>query len=187
MHQLGDKIVKHTKAHIRKVAKKLFKDEGVDYDFRFNRRLKAYGTCSYTKKVIFLSEYYIHRPLNEVKRTILHEIAHYKAVKFHGAYGHGKEFTLEFKKMLKKYGVTEEDSGVKPNITPKAYLICTADKKVKAYKKYFRKPSKASHAKAERSYLKGRRKETKGKLKIVSHTEFIELIADEYVKEKEKV
>ena len=181
--------MKLTKTDIRKVAEDLMKSEGCTYTFGFNRRLKSYGTCHYGKKRIFLSEYFLHRPLSEIKRTILHEIAHYKSVTYHKAFGHGVVFRREFEEMLEKYGITEEDSGHAPKVKPKYHMICTTDKTVKSYKKYYRKPSAKGYAKVARSFLKGKREETKGKLAIISHDEYLDRITSEVVADylKEKV
>ena len=48
-----------------------------EWTFAFNKRKSALGVCNYTKKTIYLSEYFIARLSDDkIKDTILHEIAH---------------------------------------------------------------------------------------------------------------
>jgi len=48
-----------------------------DWKFELNKRKSSLGLCSFTKKTIYSSEYFIGRiDDNELKDTILHEIAH---------------------------------------------------------------------------------------------------------------
>lgn len=60
-----------------KMAVKLIKEHLPEYKFEWNKRLSAFGVCSYRKKTIYLSV-----PLTEVSKeesvwnTIIHEIAH---------------------------------------------------------------------------------------------------------------
>jgi predicted SprT family Zn-dependent metalloprotease len=57
--------------------------------FRFNRWKQAMGLCIYSRKTIELSIYFVERdnPVEEIRDTILHEIAH--ALAGHG-HGHDK-------------------------------------------------------------------------------------------------
>lgn len=70
-----------------------------DWKFAWNKRRSALGVCSYRKQVIGLSEYLI--PFisdEEVKDTILHEIAHALSWIRYGEAGHGpawKQVCLE--------------------------------------------------------------------------------------------
>lgn len=64
-----------------------------DWKFRWQNKKVSLGTCSYAKKQIKLSKWYVE--LNnekEVKDTILHEIAHALSYVRHGrkGIGHGK-------------------------------------------------------------------------------------------------
>lgn len=60
------------------MAKVLMKEHGLDYwSFKFNRRKRFLGLCSYNRKTIELSKSYVENNNEElVKDTILHEIAH---------------------------------------------------------------------------------------------------------------
>lgn len=61
-----------------------------EWKFEWNKRKSALGVCNYAKKKIFLSEYFIGRvPTDELKDTILHEIAHALTYIRHGQRGHG--------------------------------------------------------------------------------------------------
>jgi len=59
--------------------------------FAFNNRKRALGLCSYTKRTIYLSSYFLPRiPEDELVDTILHEIAHALDLIRHGrCSGHG--------------------------------------------------------------------------------------------------
>jgi len=61
-----------------------------EWKFAWNKRKSALGVCNYTRKTIFLSEYFVARISDEeVKDTILHEIAHALAWIEYGHKGHG--------------------------------------------------------------------------------------------------
>ena len=61
-----------------------------DWTFEWNKRKAALGLCNYRKKTVYLSEYFLGRVGNdELKDTILHEIAHALAWKRYNHRGHG--------------------------------------------------------------------------------------------------
>lgn len=62
----------------QQLALQLMKAHGLhDWRFQFNRRKKTMGLCVYTRRTIELSIYYVERnPIEEIRDTILHEIAH---------------------------------------------------------------------------------------------------------------
>lgn len=61
-----------------------------DWKFEWNNRKAALGLCNYTKKTIYLSKYFLGRvDHEELKDTILHEIAHALAFIRYGHRGHG--------------------------------------------------------------------------------------------------
>ena len=62
-----------------------------EWTFRWQNKKVSLGTCSYRKKEIRLSKWYVE--LNdeaEVRDTILHEIAHALSYERHGSKGHGR-------------------------------------------------------------------------------------------------
>ena len=72
-----------------------------EWKFEWNKRKSALGVCNYTKKTIYLSEYFLGRvEADETKDTILHEIAHALADIRHGHRRHG----LEWKKVCREIG-----------------------------------------------------------------------------------
>lgn len=86
---------KQSKLTISLLACELFRKYGVQYDFCFNRRKDALGVCNYRKKKIYFSLRYLYLPLEEVRDTILHEIAHYIANKTVAGYrGHGSVWKI---------------------------------------------------------------------------------------------
>lgn len=61
-----------------------------EWDFDWNNRKSALGVCNYRKKTIYLSEYFLGRVTDdEIKDTILHEIAHALTWVFYHKTGHG--------------------------------------------------------------------------------------------------
>lgn len=65
------------------------------WKFEWNNRKRALGLCCYTTKTVYLSRYWVKALANkpdQIKDTILHEIAHAIAVERHGKAGwnHGK-------------------------------------------------------------------------------------------------
>lgn len=63
---------------IRSLAGELMTRHGLNgWAFRFNRRKRALGLCRYAARVIELSIYFVDRnSLEEIRDTVLHEIAH---------------------------------------------------------------------------------------------------------------
>src|SRR5437879_4984849 len=61
-----------------RLAQELMARHGLsDWTFRFNRRKRGLGLCRYEERVIELSAYLVERNAeDEVRDTILHEIAH---------------------------------------------------------------------------------------------------------------
>src|SRR5262249_25115524 len=63
---------------VRKLAIELMAQHGLrDWTFGFNRRKQTLGLCRYEAKGIELSIYFVDQnPIEEIRDTILHEIAH---------------------------------------------------------------------------------------------------------------
>jgi len=61
-----------------------------DWKFRWQNKKNSLGTCSYHRKLILLSKWYVElNDIEEVKDTILHEIAHALAYVRYGKLGIG--------------------------------------------------------------------------------------------------
>jgi predicted SprT family Zn-dependent metalloprotease len=62
----------------QQLAVQLMKTHGLhDWRFQFNRRKETMGLCVYTRRIIELSLHFVERnPIEEIRDTILHEIAH---------------------------------------------------------------------------------------------------------------
>ena len=61
-----------------------------DWKFRWQNKKNALGTCSYRRKLILLSKWYVElNDMEDVKDTILHEIAHALAYVRYGKLGIG--------------------------------------------------------------------------------------------------
>lgn len=63
------------------------------WKFRWHNKKRSLGTCSYTKKIIYLAKWYTElNEQSEVQDTILHEIAHALCYEKYGSkgIGHGK-------------------------------------------------------------------------------------------------
>jgi predicted SprT family Zn-dependent metalloprotease len=63
----------------RELARQLMAEHGLqDWTFGFNRRKQSMGLCVYARQTIELSIHFVERdnPWNEIRDTILHEIAH---------------------------------------------------------------------------------------------------------------
>lgn len=74
--------------------------EVIGWSFDFNKRRTHVGLCSYRKKTIFYSEYYIGTEAENVKNTINHELAHVLA-------GPGNGHGPKWKQMCKVTGCTD--------------------------------------------------------------------------------
>lgn len=72
------------------------------WSFNFNKRKSSLGLCSHSKRVIELSTVWVDTlPMEDIRRTILHEIAHALSPRTEG---HGKIW----KEMCCKVGIPDE-------------------------------------------------------------------------------
>jgi predicted SprT family Zn-dependent metalloprotease len=77
-------------ADVEKLAKELMTKFGVPWTFEFDRANRRTGCCKHSTRTISLSyEYALRNDLDNIKNTILHEIAH--AIAGPGA-GHGPKW-----------------------------------------------------------------------------------------------
>lgn len=168
MHLLSpmerDKINKIEDLAIYYISKYLPPEQ--EWKFKWNRSMKFLGRCNHTRKIIFLSyRWALACELEETIDTILHEIAHALTPYDSCPTGHGPEW----KKVAIKLGAKPE-SYFKSSLTkrdlcpPKYELVDTTTGRV--IKTYFRKPNARTFAQLENMYVKGRKKETLGKLRF---------------------
>lgn len=63
---------------VKDLGLRLLSKHGLYYwSLRFNTSVKSYGRCNHTRKIIFISKKYIvNNTIEDIKNTILHEIAH---------------------------------------------------------------------------------------------------------------
>ena len=98
-----------------KVAKEKILEHCPDFTFKFGKTKNRLGLCSYRKKIIELSKYYVElNPEQSVMDTILHEIAHAKV-------GCGNGHNRTWKNMAIKLGANPRST--KKAITPKKTVI----------------------------------------------------------------
>ncbi len=74
------------RSEVASIARGLMIEQGVgDWAFQFDRAKRRAGLCNFSRRLITLSEYYVARnAVDEIKDTILHEIAHALAGPGHG-------------------------------------------------------------------------------------------------------
>lgn len=146
-----------------------------DWKFVWSDTKSTIGTCFFKKKEIHLSYRWAEvLPFGEIRDTILHEIAHVIAGP---AAKHGPEWKMVARRLgcrpqatakfsadilAKVRGKTIEDS-IK-------YVMVDPDGKI--VKRYMRKPNPSTYRDLSILYCASRKKETFGKLKIVSYVEY---------------
>ncbi|HEY7425103.1 MAG TPA: SprT-like domain-containing protein [Gemmataceae bacterium] len=98
---------------VRKLALELMTRHGLhDWNFGFNRRKRAMGLCRYAARTIELSIYLVDRNgAEEVRDTILHEIAHALVGSEHGHDAVWKRKCLEIGAKPERCGQADMPSG----------------------------------------------------------------------------
>jgi predicted SprT family Zn-dependent metalloprotease len=61
---------------VKSLATSLISQHVPHYSFGFHGKANSLGTCNYRHKRIYYSKYFLHLTEDEVRDTILHEIAH---------------------------------------------------------------------------------------------------------------
>ncbi len=167
----------NTKENVAKLAFQLLRKHSSSYSFRWNKRTSAFGTCHHGKQVIFLSELLINRPLEDIKRTLLHELAHEivrRKYTYAGVKPHGYEWKAEFGNLCHVEGIEMKDSKDYTSITDSRYkyhMVLKGEESI-SLKKYVRKPNKRTFDNAEHLYLSGK-PWTKGQISIITHAEYL--------------
>jgi len=127
------------------------------------KAVRRYGQCRYHKQEISVSKKLANlNSIEESKDVVLHEIAHALT-----GMGHGHD--AMWKRMCRQVGArpercytSEDQGGGVKQVKGKYKLINKETGKV--YKQYYRKPK---HANWSTRWIKGKRRETEGKLQVV--------------------
>lgn len=143
------------------LAVSLMSEHGLDalgWDFGWNSRKRAYGLCNYRTKTISLSKPLCQgEPVDSVRHTILHEIAHALCTP-------GVKHGYTWKLKCRELGI-DPDWKRQPAEPPAyKYVVMFGDKVIKGYYTWPKAMARRIHT----SFLPGRREETLGKLRLVS-------------------
>lgn len=133
------------------------------WKFAWHNRVRVYGTCDYAKKTIYLS-----RKLTAVREdaavvnTILHEIAHALTPGCkHNAVWKAKFISLGGDGLVRSADkLTDEQN-------PPAWVMVFEGEIIK---RWYRRPNKSTFDKLGRTFIKGRRDETIGRLEIIPYS-----------------
>lgn len=90
------------------------------WSFSFIKRKRTLGLCSYSKKKIFLSIHHMNSSDDEVKDTILHEIAHALSFTHDKERGH----KYHWKKWCRTIGAKPDRCGTSSGMTYKYQIYC---------------------------------------------------------------
>lgn len=136
------------------------------WSFSWNKRKTAFGVCNYRKKTIFLSTCLTETETEDATtQTILHEIAH--ALAGPGT-GHGKYWRM----VAREIGVRAPRSTRAPSapteIKPRWVMVFQNE----IVKGYHRKPGQSTFNSLHTIYVRGRKRETIGKLVIMTYSEY---------------
>lgn len=132
------------------------------WEFKWNNRKRAYGLCAYHDSTIQLSKPLVkYMTEEEVKDTILHEVAHALVGPGHG---HGKLWKIMARKVGAKPQATAATEAAKMVATWGMFLV-NPDGSETMVKGYTRKPAQSTIAKLPMLMLKGK-PETLGKFRI---------------------
>lgn len=106
------------------------------WQFKFDEYKSRFGACHYRKRTITLSSHLIpSMPVDEVRDTILHEIAHALDFMRHGSSNHGPRW----KAICREIGARPVRCGKTLNVEKieSPYLLkCTSDECGKVYPRY---------------------------------------------------
>ena len=110
----------------------------LDWTFNWNNRKSSFGLCSYRKKSIQLSKVLTAvRPEEDVRNTILHEIAHALVGSGHGHNDVWRNmcYRIGMTKVTRcsDFNATEEDKA--KVLKPKFVMVCPKGKVIKKYQR----------------------------------------------------
>ena len=140
-----------------------------DWHFGWDKTTRRLGCCKMQPRRISLSRYYAEayatKDPEQLRRTLLHELAHALAWVHHGSRGHGPVW----KHYCAALGIPGERAGVRgiefeaPRREPRFQLCHSETGEI--YRTYTRRPRRTA-ASLRRCYIPGRKAETLGKLII---------------------
>ena len=142
------------------------------WSFGWDRAVRRMGCCNITRARVSLSRYfaevYLKKDPEMIRRTILHELAHVLAVENYGETGHGKMWYV----CCRRLGLDNPTVRSKcEDFTPAhfrrrttRYVLCHRETG-EIFRHYQAKPRKNA-ARLKRTYIRGRKEETLGKLVI---------------------
>lgn len=175
------KFPENTKENIEKLARETLADWSSKCRFQWNKRTSAFGVFNGTDKIIYLSELLIDRPVADIKRTLLHELAHEFVREEFGTKvkSHGKEFKRIFAELCDKEGIpcVKSEDYTESDDSRYKYHIVLQDEENIALISYVRKPSNKRFRTISTSWLPDRKEETQGRLKIIPHATHLQFIA----------
>ena len=139
------------------------------WQFAWDRAVRRLGCCNWLKRQISLSrhfvEHYLPRDIEMIRRTVLHELAHALAMTHHRQTGHRGWW----KYYCECLGIPGEKSCCKcDDFAPESrrptsgYVLCHCDTG-EVFRHYRAKPRRSEAALA-RTYIRGRKEDTLGKL-----------------------
>lgn len=157
-----------TLSYAQSAAKELIsKHLDSSWTFQWNNRKRAFGLCNYTDRTIELSRIMTaNQSREQILDTILHECAH--------ALTPGKGHGPEWKRMARQLGCVPKSTGrlsedgqeKLSQVAPWAMMF--GDEVVRVFHK---RPTRTMQ-KLSSMYLRGRKSETYGKLRIVPNPQF---------------
>lgn len=146
---------------------------GLDsWSFEWEKTIRRMGCCKYAPRVVLLSIYYVRKYLNldqeQIRRTILHELAHVLAWRYNRSVGHNATWHA----FCHALGIGDEKCHARvENFAPEGY----AGRRVRyvlyhlqtgeIFGRYYRYPSRTAK-RIRQVYIIGREKETLGQLGI---------------------
>lgn len=143
-----------------------------DWTFAWDRAMRRLGSCRIKDRCITLSGFfvaaYIERDTELIRHAILHELAHALAWTHgretgHGAVWHSWCVALGIPDAKSVYAC---DSFAPARAESRRYALCHADTG-EVYRYYSRRP-RLSEEKLSTYYIAGKKKETLGKLRLIS-------------------
>lgn len=143
------------------------------WTFEFSTRKAALGDCSYRKKVIRLSSVFLNaRTKEEQINTITHEMAHAIACTDFSERGHGPVW----KRIHRQLGGDAQRCSTvsNPDVIESKYVVFFENEngELEVIEKTDRRTRKFQPMNIKYLYMKGRKAETQGKIRIVSTATF---------------
>jgi len=135
-----------------------------EYKLIWGDRKCALGVCKFGKKEIHISKHFFGSPIEIMKDTLRHEIAHALAWKYDKNMSHD----TVWKKWAVKLGANPKSctkAGV-PDTSKASYALRHKDTK-EVYQYFYKKPAQRRFATVKYTHIRGKKAHTFGKLEIV--------------------